>query len=292
MTTDVFPTLAGLGWDAKKSPRLSTRIATSVGGKEIRSPQQALPRWAFSLSYPVLRNRPSADDLGNILGFFLNHNGPADTWMFQDPSDYQLSTQVLGTGDGTTKDFTFTRQLGSADGCVYREPVGQVDTVSAVSYLPTAIDTTTNIISAPQHGRRSGDGPFLSVSTGTQPGGLSGSTFYWVYCPTPNTLGLATSQDDALAGTLVNISDQGTGSLSIVRTALAYVGGVAQTKSAFNVIGSNTLRFSAAPTLGSAVTADFAFFYVCRFLDDELDPTNFADKLWELGKCDFISVLS
>jgi hypothetical protein len=46
------------------------------------------------------------------------------------------------------------------------------------------------------------------------------------------------------------------------------------------------------PASGLAITADFDFWYVCRFAEDKAEFNKFADKLWDLQKLDFKSVIS
>ncbi len=44
-----------------------------------------------------------------------------------------------------------------------------------------------------------------------------------------------------------------------------------------------------APTLGAAITADFSFYYYCRFLEDIEDFEQFYHHLWTLKSCKFRS---
>lgn len=46
----------------------------------------------------------------------------------------------------------------------------------------------------------------------------------------------------------------------------------------------NQLIFTVAPAAGHAITADFQFFFNCRFQEDVADFDKFADKFWELQK--------
>lgn len=50
-----------------------------------------------------------------------------------------------------------------------------------------------------------------------------------------------------------------------------------------------TLRFSNAPANGVVITATFSFFYFCRFLEDELDLSEFYTGRWELKTLKFRS---
>jgi uncharacterized protein (TIGR02217 family) len=125
MTTPRFPALRS-GWSTHKTPTWSTRVATHVSGREVRAALYSSPLWQFELTYEVLRADISAQ-LQTLMGFYLQCQGQFATFLFQDPTDYQATSQVLGVGDGNTTSFTFLRTLGG-----FVEVVGNVDAVSAV----------------------------------------------------------------------------------------------------------------------------------------------------------------
>jgi uncharacterized protein (TIGR02217 family) len=58
----------------------------------------------------------------------------------------------------------------------------------------------------------------------------------------------------------------------------------------YTVTMPNLIVFDTAPAPGS-ITADFQFFYACRFLEDSQDYEKFIDKLWTLQSCSFKSVI-
>jgi hypothetical protein len=51
----------------------------------------------------------------------------------------------------------------------------------------------------------------------------------------------------------------------------------------------NQLVFGSAPTSGDIITADFDFFFVCRFDEDKLPVSEFASRLYEIQKLTFSS---
>ncbi len=69
------------------------------------------------------------------------------------------------------------------------------------------------------HGLLTGDGPFQLTTSGALPAGLSLATDYWVIYINANTFYLATSLANALAGTYVSITTDGTGVQTISDTA-------------------------------------------------------------------------
>lgn len=61
------------------------------------------------------------------------------------------------------------------------------------------------------HGFITGKGPVVLESSGTLPAGLAEDTFYWPIRIDANTFYLATSRENAVAGTRVDVTGTGTG---------------------------------------------------------------------------------
>ena len=66
------------------------------------------------------------------------------------------------------------------------------------------------------------------------------------------------------------------------------VGGVAQP--GFTLVAPNTVTLANAPAAGAPVTADFAYAFLCRFLDDQEDFENVMSGLWRVESLKFRSV--
>jgi uncharacterized protein (TIGR02217 family) len=70
-----------------------------------------------------------------------------------------------------------------------------------------------------------------------------------------------------------------------------YLNGVVQSPAAYSVDPNTGLvSFTAPPGNGAVVSADFSFYFRCRFIDDSYDFENFMYRLWQLKKLTFISV--
>ncbi|HKT18014.1 MAG TPA: DUF2460 domain-containing protein [Stellaceae bacterium] len=74
-----------------------------------------------------------------------------------------------------------------------------------------------------------------------------------------------------------------------------YLNGVAQSAGAYtvNLWGAalpGTLVFNAPPGAGVAITADFTFYFPCRFAADQLDFEKFMAALYQLKKIEFVSL--
>ena len=70
-----------------------------------------------------------------------------------------------------------------------------------------------------------------------------------------------------------------------------YFNGITQPAASYSINGATgTVAFNNPPPFGAAITADFNYYFRCRFVDDGYDFTNFMLRLWELKKLTFISV--
>lgn len=203
-TPPSFPNLSGQGWSVHKRPTFSTRVASHVSAREVRTALYSHALYEFEVSYEGLASNGSggslaglgASSLQTLLGFFMQCQGQFGTFLYSDPTDDVATGQGLGVGDGATTAFTFARAIGG-----YAETVGWVTSVTTV-----------------------------------------------------------------------------------------YVGGTAQGPGAWSLIQPNILSFVAPPPTGTVVTADFAYAFVCRFIDDSQDFENVMAGLWQLQSLKFRSI--
>jgi uncharacterized protein (TIGR02217 family) len=201
----VFPTLPGLAWSVTKTPTFQTRIQRAASGRELRALDYPYPLWQFALVFDFLRDNPTAgyDELRTLMGFFMLCQGAFGTFLFRDPSDFQVTGQQFGTGNASTSVFQLQRAVGTT--------------------LP--------------------NGGFFEPITA------------------PNVVGAI------------------------------YLNGITQNPASYSV-DSNTglVTFNTAPGSGLIITADFSYYFRCRFIEDRYDFENFMYRLWQLKKLTFISV--
>ena len=132
-TPPTFPLLPGQGWSVFKRPTFSTRVATHVSGREVRSPLYTQTLYEFELTFDALSSAAAtypgagAQSLQTLLGFVLQCTGQYGTFVFIDPTDDTAVTQPLGQGDGVTNAFTLTRSIGG-----FAEPASWVTSIAAV----------------------------------------------------------------------------------------------------------------------------------------------------------------
>jgi len=70
-----------------------------------------------------------------------------------------------------------------------------------------------------------------------------------------------------------------------------YLNGVVQDPVTYSVDpDTGLMTFSTAPSAALIITADFTYYFRCRFIDDKYDFENFSYRLWQLKKLTFISV--
>lgn len=201
----MFPRLAGQGWSVHKRPSFSTRVASHVSGREVRTSLYSGTLYEYEVAFDALVSNGQVTgplaavggtSLQTLLGFYLACQGQFGTFIYVDPTDNFVEAQAVGTGDGVTTVFTLSRTIGS-----FTEPV---------SYA-TQVDTV-------------------------------------------------------------------------------YLNDIAQTD--VSLVTPNSISFATAPSSGAAITADFSYGFLCRFLDDQQDFENVMSGLWTLSSLKFRSVRS
>jgi uncharacterized protein (TIGR02217 family) len=217
----VLPKLAGQSWSVKKTPTFQTRIQRAVSGRELRALDYPFPLWQFELTWEALGDNLGgaassppigsllATDLRTLMGFFLACQGAFATFLYDDPTDDQVTGQWLGvSGAGTTQAQLF-RTFGA--GVVSGAPPPAISLFEPI--------TAPNIVSA------------------------------------------------------------------------VYFNGIRQLPSAYSLDpATGLLTFYSAIPATTTVTADFSYYFRCRFVADAYTFENFMFRLWSLKKLDFISV--
>lgn len=72
-----------------------------------------------------------------------------------------------------------------------------------------------------------------------------------------------------------------------------YIDGIIQNADIYSVDPSTgIISFVIPPSTGSVITADFSYWFRCRFADDSYSFDNFMYRLWQVKKLTFITVFS
>lgn len=193
MTNPVFPLLSGLGWSVHKTPTFASLVASHVSGREVRAAQYANPVWQFEVSFEGLDGTTAgaygglgAQSLQTLMGLFLQCQGQFTPFLYADPTDYSVSAQSFGTGDGTTTSFQLQRTLGG-----FSEPVIApfAPTAPSLSPVSTTLYAPNNLLAYSQDvTQTSWAKSSLAVTTGVADpfGGASAQTLTssaaWAFC--------------------------------------------------------------------------------------------------------------
>jgi hypothetical protein len=133
------------------------------------------------------------------------------------------------TDDGTViVGDTYSQQFSTERVNRYSVQFGyDVNTPSAKTFTDTDVEVTDNDITVTAHGLTTGLKGQLT-STGTLPAGLSTATDYFVIVVDADTIAFATSLANALAGTKIDITDEGTAAATNTFTPTSIAGGSIQ----------------------------------------------------------------
>lgn len=128
MSTSVFPTLAGKGYDIVRSSMWGNTVEQFISGKELRiNNGWTYPRYKWDLIFNFLRSDATNVELQTLLGFYNARNGSYDSFLYTDSDDYSVTLQNIGTGNGSTLTYQLVRTFGGLS-----EPVFAPHTVSNV----------------------------------------------------------------------------------------------------------------------------------------------------------------
>ena len=126
----VYPTLPGLaynvGWDTNF---FNMPTSTSSSGADIDLGIAQYPLHDFTLTYEFLRDAFGFTEQKTMRGFFMAIAGSLGRFLFRNPHDCGVKSQIIGTGDGATRLFTLIRTYGAGE-YSSSEPVGMVDTTA------------------------------------------------------------------------------------------------------------------------------------------------------------------
>jgi uncharacterized protein (TIGR02217 family) len=188
-----FPALMGQGWSVHKRPTWTTLVAEHVSGREVRDQLWQNPRWEFELLFDGLDGTPSgqyealgAQSLQQLLGFFLQCGGRAQPFLYFDPTDYSISAQQIGVGDGSTTGFALVRTIGGFSETVVAPVIASLSIqfpggATAAASAPTV--SVAGIAQSPSTYTITSPGGILTLNTAPASGAaIVWSGFYAFLC--------------------------------------------------------------------------------------------------------------
>lgn len=101
------------------------------------------------------------------------------------------------------------------------EAVMNADWYLTAFFGVTGVNTSLDTLTIPSHGLSTGAAPTAVQSSGTIPGGLVAATEYWVIVVDANTIQLASSLQNALDGTAIDITSSGSGTIKLAVSTAA-----------------------------------------------------------------------
>ena len=265
----VFPELIGLSWDTGMKPLFKNKIAEHTSGKETRTSFWEDPLWEFNLSYDYLPNKSDfpTTDLKRIVAFFLRCQGSFEEFLFKAPNFNRVQDRLLLEGDGNTVEVDLVADI---DG--YLMPVGYID----ASKIVLTLQQVEDIVAHPD-GSLSLTYPHKAVVAYVK----QGTTVINRVQSNPDVNQYVF---DALTGQLQFNTARGGQTFEISYTAQLRPG------TEYTLLPPRTLALNRAPEDGSVLMGTYEYYFVCRFMDDELELAQFSDRLWNLQEVSFRSI--
>lgn len=116
MSNLAYPVLRGLEFPVVRRVKWNTLVANALSTKTatLSLQQYALYEWEFT--YDLLRDDQTPSDYKEITGFFNQHGGQFDSFLYNDPTFNTVVDEPMGVGDGSNKDFQTIANFHNAGG--------------------------------------------------------------------------------------------------------------------------------------------------------------------------------
>ncbi len=255
----------------------STIVQTATAGREVRVENYLYPRWQFDITYSWMSQETQWQDLQTMMGFFCARSGSFDSFLYDDVTDDSVVGQNIGTGDGQTTAFQLVRTMGS-----FTRPIFAVNGVAA-SYEPPAINVYLDGSVAAPSSYSIGGLPVISLTLESGGGNFTDGTYNLSFTGGLGSGAAGTYTCSGGSVSSINLTAGGHGFQYPPQIGFPSGGGYGAF--AYATVGNGgTLLFNSPPPAGAVITADFGYFWRCRFLDDHYDFENFVANWWELKK--------
>lgn len=141
-----FPT--DISYGSSGGPEYATDVVASVSGYEQRNVNWEQARARYNVAHGV----KTKAQLDALIAFFRARKGRAYGFRFKDWTDYQGTTETLGTGNGVLTQFQLVRNYtsgGSTEARVIKKPVSgtvQIYKNGTLQSSGVSVDTTTGVV--------------------------------------------------------------------------------------------------------------------------------------------------
>lgn len=95
-----------ISYGSKGGPEFNTTVFEAASGYEQRNVNWEYARCRYDVSHGI----KTKEDMDEILDFFYVVRGKATAFRYKDWSDYQLTMENIGTGDGVQTQFQITKK--------------------------------------------------------------------------------------------------------------------------------------------------------------------------------------
>lgn len=124
MSTNVLPSMPLLMYPWKRSTQSQSNRQENISGKEVRLTYWSSPRYIWELSYSALRQglfqNPSAwYEFSTMMGFFEARGGQFDSFLYADPDDNTVSSQIIAVATAGQSQYQLCRTFGGSTVPIY-----------------------------------------------------------------------------------------------------------------------------------------------------------------------------
>lgn len=287
MSYNIWPQLAGKGWQIKCRPIMQTLLDEAVSGAQYATQMRQYPIYEFDVEIPYLAQA----DRDTLESFYNQQGGAFLPFMFTYDSNNSETAQSFGTGNGSTVAFNLTRSQNG----LWAEPIGGVNgtaTILAAGVQIVAAGTGTPAsptLAQTAGGAKAGRTYYARITYVDAAGNESNSSveasfavslnnLLTVTHPTPVTgavswnlyLNTATNTEKFQVTTAIGVSyTEPTSALSFAGAAYPVAD-----NTPYSVSQTGVVTFTHAPAAAVALTWTGNFYFLVRFKDDNQVETN------------------
>jgi len=141
-----FPT--DIAYGSAGGPQYSTDVVITQSGYEQRNANWSQARAEYNVAHGV----KTQAQLDTLIAFFRARKGRADGFRFKDWTDYQITAQAIGTGNGSNKIFQLVKTYvngGITETRTIKKPVSGTVNIYLNAVLQNSgytLDTTTGLL--------------------------------------------------------------------------------------------------------------------------------------------------
>jgi uncharacterized protein (TIGR02217 family) len=141
LSLPVFPDFKTMAWDSSKIQRWDVAVQKTGSGRRKTLSRWSYPEWVLECSYTCL----DENEIKQAAGFFAKVHSLGTPFLWKDLEDYHEEKTLIGTGDGSTKQYQLIKNYGGH----FVEPVRDIVTGTLKVYVddePTSVTEDEGVI--------------------------------------------------------------------------------------------------------------------------------------------------